>query len=1167
MKATKKLYTVLLVAFVTVLLLSVSIFAIANSRSEKKTVYKYALLGDTYTVEDEFISGTTPKGESISADTETVYLNWASGSYIFEYENKIVNLKVYESAPADKTELKGEIPFSVPAGKETVFPGYSAESGIFRTDGAPEIGSYSVDAVFWFGGNKVQTVKNVSSDFKFTPREAGLWVLSYEYKDVFGRVRTADYPFTVTNDRIIISSLKDIYYVGGKISSSSVYGFYNGKVYPAVLSIQLPDGSTEEVSGSYTFAGEGAYRLTASVTMEGQSVEEYYDIDVKSGLQSFIGTQNGFKDGVLHQGYPNVNSLTSGSSGLLLDMNSASASFTYNGIIDLDEIGKNTPVISFTPNHTYGGTISKISVTLTDVYNSKNSITVNFSENGDMTETTMSYDNTFVNTTFNGVTTAVRNYYPLVGSSVGWTTTFNTFYVSPSNTNPDKSYPVASQAYAMNFAFDTAENTVYSYGQYHLVEWGSRPAPEGYPTGSAVGWYPIADLEDPTLVTQFGGFTTGEVYLSLKVEAGRGDLMLYSIGNVSFANTDTGYASNSSIVFGGFDGSIPAVLGVPYELPFVENDYITNLSRKLYFGGEEIAFSGNSFIPEKIGAYKAVYEGINQFGQRVSKEIAFECIEKPNIIIDYPIDTVPAGSIYTVKEPTVTGYGNVSYIIYVDGKAVKAGDNVKVNDRLEIKIVAEDMLDTKEKVFEMSIDKNRVSYSVDFPRSATAGSIFKFPTAHIFDYLTGTELAYEIYIEGVKQGESITLPETEGELHVEYRTEKGSEAYVLNIRSETVLDGADALILPEGSTSETNEAGTVVTVTSADSTLKMPYMLSPINLGIQFIVLEEKLNFNQMTVRMTDKNGTSIEISIVKLKNETPELYINGKSTGIRVRKTAQNYTSGVYEGQNYYSFSLEYNDLYTAIINASRVEAYVTSDMNGIAFSGFDGGVYLDFYPSEISGSTAEFIITKVSNQFFSASAFEYGDIVGPALSTKDFFLGNNNVLPGYVLKLSNLECFDVLKANSSIKVTLMSPNGEVIVRDADPKSVADTVLSNVGIYTLKIVADDGDGGRVNISYRFIVEDVTAPEITVSAGNVATASRGDEITVKGASASDSAKTAIKVVAYSPTGKIIILAEGEGSIGDSKLLIEVKGTYKIRYIAEDESGNTSSEVFYVKVEG
>ena len=85
------------------------IFALSGSAdtnvSEKNIRYEYALLGEIYMPEDGLISAKSPEGTVISDCKNGVLLDWAQGSYTFEYKNKIIDLKVYESAPEDEITL------------------------------------------------------------------------------------------------------------------------------------------------------------------------------------------------------------------------------------------------------------------------------------------------------------------------------------------------------------------------------------------------------------------------------------------------------------------------------------------------------------------------------------------------------------------------------------------------------------------------------------------------------------------------------------------------------------------------------------------------------------------------------------------------------------------------------------------------------------------------------------------------------------------------------------------------------------------------------------------------------------------------------------------------------------------------------------------------------
>ncbi len=1162
----KKFLAIALVLLCLTALLCMGV-AYADAQPSNDVIYEYALLGDVYTPEAGLLSASAPDGKTIAPNVQQITLDWAQGSYIFTYENKTVNLKVYESAPKDSLRVNGMVPGAVSQGLRTRFPGVEAISGICRTDGAPAIEPYQVSAAFWLNGKQVQLIQNAGKDFDFTPAESGMWVVSYQYTDVFGRVRSQDYPFTVTSDRIIVSQLHEVYYVGDTLSAGNAYGYYNGKQYPVSMQLQCPDGTLAQIDAGFVLSQEGAYTAAVTAEIEGQTVTESFEFQVDVGLQSFITDVEGFSAGITWDKYEYQETLSGSDQGLLLDMTSSAASFTYNGIVDLRELGKNTPVISFTTNQTYGGNISKVIVTLTDVYDASNSVSVSYTRNSDMTETTLGGDNTFVQPSFGGNAVSVGNYFPLKNISVGWGTTFHGFWYSPANDNPDKTYAPSEGSQAMNMAFDTETNTVYSYGYYYLVEWDGKTPPEGYPTDWNCQWFPIADLDGENLLTKFGGFTTGEVYVKLSVEAGRGDIMLHSIGGISMANLQEGYETNSGIVLGSFDGSLPAAVGMEYALPEGTSLYMKNLTRTVTLNGNQEEASSAGVTLSDTGECAVVYEGKNQFGITVSKTIPFQSVEKPELTVSYNTTTVKIGELYTIEQPTLSGYGKPECTLTLNGEMVKPGQKVVVQEEMVLTVSASDALDTTERSFTLNVDKDAVDFRVDFPRTSVCGSTFVFPKAEIYDYLSGTVLDYEVYADGVLQGESITLPDTADSVNVEYRTARGSRSYTLYAKTADNASGADALLLPQNAAAQTNDAGTMVTVNASDPVVRLPYQLSSTSLTFQFIVLAEQLNFNTMTIRMTGDAGISVTASVVGLMEEEPHLYVNGRNTQVKLSKQSQTFTSGTYEGKAYYTYTMEYHDMHRAMMNASKIESVVQTDAVGVVFQGFGGGVYLDVYPEEIQGEQAVFGITQVGNQYFYSSAFEYGDIVPPALYTADFFIGSNNVQSGYVLRLSGLKAYDVLQADNTLEVSLSMADGTSYCQNSAPAEIADIVLNDVGTYVLKIKSQDSAGAVLNVTYRFTVEDEKAPELTVSGSLKQTASAGGQIVLPAASASDDSAVTISLAVFNPKGQLTIFNGTEGQLAENTIVNLLQGVYRIRYIASDEMGNITTQVYTVTVEG
>ena len=1155
----------LLILCLTVLLSTISPVL---AEKDKTVVYEYALLGQEYVPEQGLVSASTPTGEAIAKDTDRVLLDWAQGSYLFEYADKIVNLKVYESAPADMLTYTAQVPQTVSNGVAAQFPGVTAQSGIRRTDGAPKLAPYDVSAVFWFGGQKVQTVRGANSPVSFTPRQSGLWLLCYEYTDVFGVTRSVNYPFTVVDEKEIVTTFREQYFVGQRISATDAYGFYCGKNYPVKLTVTASDGFVTEVADSYTFAKEGSYTLSATAQIEGEKVEKTFVVTVASGLQSFLTDVDGFNSGTPGLRHDNTQTLSSSNEGLVLDMTSATAGFRYNGIIDLNELGKNTPVISFNTNHTYGGSISAVEVTLTDIHDPSNKLTILFSRNSDLTAESMGYDNTLVSATFGNTKVGANNYKPLTSDAVAWETTFHSYWRSDAYISSKKTYGPAESVQSFNFAYDTQNQVVYSYGKYHLVGWeeGVKPS-ESYPATAGLDWYPVADLQGSKLVEKFGGFTTGEVYLDLAVTAGRGDVIVYSIGGVDMSGLTESYADDNSLALGSLGHGLPAVKDMPYALPAGFEELVTDLKITISKDGKTISHQGNTFTPAEIGKYTVSFEAVNQYGVPIQKEVTITAIEKPELTVSYPVASVKMGELYTVQKPAVSGYGTVNCVITVNGKEFKPGDKLKVTEEMNISVTASDLLDTKQIAVELSVNRDYVEFTGDFPRSALCASEFTFPEFIVYDHLAQKELNYTIYIGGKKQDATIILPQEPTVLNVEYRTERGSQYYVLNVRPAEVVSGGDALLLPKGAEAVTNDAGTVVTVPASDPVVSLPYKLSATSLPVQFVVLEEQQSFDGMELRLTDGSGTCVTVSVMGLQSATPYLYVNGENTLIPMKKQAQIFASGVYEGKTYYTYTLEYHDFYRALLNASKIETFVEKDVNGVAFAGFKDGVYLDICPLEIQGSTASFAIAQVSNQYFYQSAFEYGDIVAPALNTKDFIINHAYVSSGDTLKLSGLQAYDVLTPGATVTVTMILADGTVVCQDADPKTVSDVTFTDVGTYTLKIITTDRANTRKETVCRFTVEDKESPKIVLDGTVPATAKTGSSIVVPGAKAEDATATTIKTVLLRPDFGVETISKGDGQIDAVEIQNLTAGTYKIRYVATDQRGNITTEVYTLIVEG
>ena len=120
---------------------------------------------------------------------------------------------------------------------------------------------------------------------------------------------------------------------------------------------------------------------------------------------------------------------------------------------------------------------------------------------------------------------------------------------------------------------------------------------------------------------------------------------------------------------------------------------------------------------------------------------------------------------------------------------------------------------------------------------------------------------------------------------------------------------------------------------------------------------------------------------------------------------------------------------------------------------------------------------------------------------------------------------------------------------------------FDRAGTYVIVYYAIDADGNEIDKTFTVtVLPDTDRPVLTVEGGlDDVTATKGDQITVRSASATDEVDGNVNVtvkVAFGVT---------EITVTDGKFVAENEGVYTVTYIATDEAGNTIEKTYSITV--
>lgn len=273
----------------------------------------------------------------------------------------------------------------------------------------------------------------------------------------------------------------------------------------------------------------------------------------------------------------------------------------------------------------------------------------------------------------------------------------------------------------------------------------------------------------------------------------------------------------------------------------------------------------------------------------------------------------------------------------------------------------------------------------------------------------------------------------------------------------------------------------------------------------------------------------------------------------------------------------LSYDKAKNRFMGAGGEELFkVTSDANGNPFNGFPGELVKVSVAVEGVYGDCDVNVYKIASQ--NLGGLEY-DSIEPTIyrqnTDKEFTLGE-------IITLKGAFAVDVIDPVSTIKVTVRNSAG--IVKDVngtpilnvDGKKDISFKAELCGQYRIETTVEDGSGNR-NLLPNYMnlyVYDYNPPEIIVNGNIVTTVKLGQTITFPEITAMDAEsgnKIKLQLCVIWPTLKMYQIAvdndnKDECVIRNAQCEFDEVGTYRIRIIATDESGNYTRKEFTVVCE-
>ena len=979
------------------------------------------------------------------------------------------------------------------------------------------------------------------------------------------------------------NELKEYYDLGQNFVSPTAKVKVDDASYVSTKQVlYYPDGRAFSAS-EYVLSNPGKYTLRYYADNNGKSIYAEDDFIVKNSAYSVSGPTSSVY-------YGNTGADKGNLDGLIVSIAPGDV-FTYGKALDLSNRKKTEKLISLfaIPEIQGAADVREFKVRLTDVADANNFIEIvvyaNSGDDNEVQKQPLYYGARANNQTFTGM--HYKGYSPNPDTQHlydnNWYSVYhNLNYTARCGYPSFSSSLAASEGYGykqdtdwrlpFSFAFDYSENKLYGAENQTEQAWGKKDSNRL-----------IADFDDSLFFDNlWGGFTTGEVYLS--VYSGN-----YVNSAFNFVITDI-YEEDLSIPVYEEENAPKILVDLPEgDLPYaVKNTAYNVFNAKAYSATDgEVAcqtlvysdYYSNSrkLVPLVVGAftpndsslsYSIVYKAVDSFGNYAEKvvDVTVKDVRIASLDLVGEQQTVLTGVKTLLKQPEVNN-PNGQYTLTVKAFLGETEYPVTVNDNGEyeiytlvagnytIKYVLTDYNGDIVEEYSVLVAENPNSVFVgvsELPKVFVKGADYTIPKMYgkAFDNGSISDLdatAKYAFDNGeavaYTYGEKICVTATES-VKVIYSLENALTDYVVEIPVvdvglESGTFSKEKYFYSEQFSASADADGLIYSIDAQVNPAEQAqvYYVKPLLVTAFNFNYELEGEFEKAVVKFTDTEDATnvLEIEMKNVNKEKILISINGGES--------REISKAVYETDRSLAFD--------CIMQTLTIDGNVFTIKDFKDFAQKSAMFEVTFYGIK---ENLNLYVYKVGNYNMNNQTSDYtAPVAYVDVNSGKKVIGDKIIISGLYIE-------DVIRFNKEVKLTIKAPDGSVCksvdgttMKDVrDFSKVYEISVSQLGTYTISGNYSDGSNSE-KINVKINVYDEVAPIITVAEDQkIKAAYVGGTYNLARATATDNndGNVDVLVMVMDSAGKVHVVD------GDSYQFTKA-GVHKVMYYATDSYGNVS----------